>query len=570
MMTDAGDRILAERQGGETPLTSLPKLCLQQLDAICQGFRIDSLLPQVNACAEVLKDGDLVDVAVVGRFKAGKSSFLNSIIGRDLVPVAVLPLTAVVTRLRYGPRDRAVVRHLDGREEEIPLDRLPEYVTEHRNPGNERAVAIVDVETPSLRLYQGIRFVDTPGLGSVFVHNTRTSMDWLPRVGAALLAVSIDQPLSEYDIGLLKELAKHTPEVLILLTKVDLVGPQDLTDVTRFIGEQVSKAADGAVRVFPFSLRPGFDHLRHTVQAHLLQEVSQRHEERSQEIIQHKLRSLIGGCRQYLRMALSAAVAAAEARAQLQGQLDEEQRSLSTVQNEIWVLSMDLKGRLQADALERYMAHSADLVRRLRADLRSTMTQWSGHLRQTAEQFAEWASDTLHEHLGPLSYQEGEELITRHLAPAQESISRVVRAFQDRLAKSIERALRMTFTGANFDAAVRQPEEPDVRVSRVFDISFEVVWFLIPMWLFRPLVNRHFLRRLPWEVEKNLHRLAGQWSQAIAASIDDLARQARDFMRQELATIEGLVSKARDQRPAVEQALAALDGMERTSGGQKN
>src|SRR3972149_5947046 len=101
-----------------------PGACLQQLDTVCRGFHIDSLLPQINACGEVLKDGDIVDVAVVGRFKAGKSSFLNSIIGRDLMPVAAVPLTAVVTRLRYGPRDCAVVRHLDDREQEIPLDCL--------------------------------------------------------------------------------------------------------------------------------------------------------------------------------------------------------------------------------------------------------------------------------------------------------------------------------------------------------------------------------------------------------------------------------------------------------------
>jgi hypothetical protein len=63
-------------------------------------------------------------------------------------------------------------------------------------------------------------------------------------------------------------------------------------------------------------------------------------------------------------------------------------------------------------------------------------------------------------------------------------------------------------------------------------------------------------------VDKNLHRLAAQWSQAIADSIDGLARQAQEFMRQELATIEGLVSTAQDQRPAIEEALVTLDGLE--------
>jgi GTP-binding protein EngB required for normal cell division len=561
-MDKAMNEVLTARPSGEEPLRSSPGASLQQIDRICRGFHIDSLLPQLTACAEVLKDGDIVDVAVVGRFKAGKSSFLNSILDRNLVPVGAVPLTAVVTRLRFGPNDRAVVKHLDEREEEIPLERLAEYVTEQRNPGNEKGVAIVDVETPSLRLYQGIRFVDTPGLGSVFAHNTRTAVDWLPRVGAALLAVSIDQPLSEYDVSLLKELAKHAPEVSILLTKADLVSAQELAEVGRFIAEQLGALTDGAVRVFPFSVRAGYEPLRDTVQQHLATHVSQRHEERSQEIIRHKLRSLIAGCRDYLRMALSAASGAAEAREQLQRQLEQERQSLSTVRNEIWVLSMDLKGRVQADALDRYLGHSASLVVRLTAELRLVMPEWKGHLRKTAERFAQWASDALYAELGPLSHQEGDELTARHLAAAQESLTRTVRGFQDRLSKDIERALHMTFRGAGFEGEIRHPERPDVRLSRVFDIPFEILWFVIPMWIFRPLVNRHFLRRIPWEVDKNLHRLAAQWSQAIGDSIDGLAHQAQEFMRQELATIEGLVTTAQDQRPAIEAALAALEDLE--------
>jgi hypothetical protein len=189
------------------------------------------------------------------------------------------------------------------------------------------------------------------------------------------------------------------------------------------------------------------------------------------------------------------------------------------------------------------------------------MPEWKDHLRRTIAQFAQWASEALAAELGPLSHQEGDELTARHLAAAQESLTRTVRGFQDRLAKDIERALHLTFKGASFEGEIRHPERPDVRVSRVFDIPFEILWFAIPMWIFRPLVNRHFFRRIPWEVDKNLHRLAAQSSQAIADSIDGLARQAQEFMRRELATIEGLVSMAQDQRPAIEEALAVLDGL---------
>jgi GTP-binding protein EngB required for normal cell division len=558
-MSNATDRLLATRRGTADALVACPGASIQQIDRICREFRIDSLLPQVNAYAEVMEDGGIVDVAVVGRFKAGKSSFLNSIIGQDVIPVAVLPLTAAVTRLRYGPIDRVIVRHLDDTEHEIPLADLAEYVTEDRNPSNIKGVALVDVELMGLRPYRGIRFVDTPGLGSVFAHNTRTSMEWLPRVGAALLAVSIDQPLSEYDIELLKELGRHTPEVTILLTKADLVRPDELEQVMRFITQQVVTVAGGGV--IPFSIRPGFEALRRATQDYLLRHIAQHHEEKAQEIGRHKLRSLVAVCREYLRMALSAAGAAQDAREQLQRQLQQERHDLSTVRNEMQLLSINLKDRLRDDTLKQFLGHYSDVTSGLTGDLRQKMAHWRGNLWKTTETFEHWAQETLHAQLGPLSSEQGDTLAKQHLAEVHASFHRVVRAFQDRLAKGIEQALHITFSGAEFEAVVKQPKRPDISIGRVFDTPIETLWFIIPMFIFRPLVNRHFVHLLPWEIEKNLHRLAAQWSTTIAKSVDDLADQAQRFIQEEMTTIEGLVAKAQDQRPAIERALATLDGL---------
>ncbi|HJX16547.1 MAG TPA: dynamin family protein, partial [Candidatus Deferrimicrobiaceae bacterium] len=76
-----------------------PKTRLDAIQGICVQFRIDSLAPQVAATSETLRSGGVVDIAVLGQFKAGKSSFLNCLIGREAMPVDVLPATAVVTRI---------------------------------------------------------------------------------------------------------------------------------------------------------------------------------------------------------------------------------------------------------------------------------------------------------------------------------------------------------------------------------------------------------------------------------------------------------------------------------------
>ena len=114
-----------------------PSLAVERVGAICGRFRIDSLGLQLAACREMRKGGGVVDVAVLGQFKAGKSSFLNGLIGGAVVPVDVLPATAVVTRIGYGPGERAVVHRVSGEALEIPLSRLADFVTERGIPSTK-------------------------------------------------------------------------------------------------------------------------------------------------------------------------------------------------------------------------------------------------------------------------------------------------------------------------------------------------------------------------------------------------------------------------------------------------
>jgi hypothetical protein len=150
------------------------------------------------------------------------------------------------------------------------------------------------------------------------------------------------------------------------------------------------------------------------------------------------------------------------------------------------------------------------------------------------------------------------------LFKAQASVERSVRAFVDRLAREIERALGIRFEGARFDPQVEEPAHPDVCLSPTFDTHFELLWFLIPMPVFRPLVRWHFLRRIPWEVEKNLSRVAGQWADALGASIDVLYRDATAFLEREVGTIAALVGEAEagNRGEEIRAAFAELSDLE--------
>lgn len=536
----------------------------ETIEGICRSFGIDSLKPRLDAIGEGLSGEGVVDVAVLGQFKAGKSSFLNSLFGKAVVPVHVLPATSVVTRVGFGATERAVVHYLSGESEEIAPFRLPEFVTEKENPENRKGVSVVDVELPGLAAYPGIRFVDTPGLGSIFSHNTQASKDWLPRVGGALVAVSVNHPFSGEDLALLSEVFLHTPEVAILLTKADLVTENELDAVSDFTRRQIADHTGREVPIFPFSVRPGLEAFQESVTDYLHRRIVAGREERFRGIMAHKLRTLAAECRSYLLLAKAAAEAAGAAREDLNRVLAREREDLRSIRSEVDVQVRELKAQVRTTAGERYHAHRGRVAERLQQALVEQSPVWRGNLAATTRRFRDWLREALEEDLSDLSGR-GEEYLSGYLLQGQASLHRTVRAFRDRIARQLEEALGIVFEGASFHAAIAEPTRPNIRVGRMFDISIDLLWFLIPMGLVRPLVFRHFRRRIAWEAEKNLSRLASQWAEAVNASIDDLARQATAFVAGELATIEGLVAAAVDRGPDIREALETLASVERST-----
>src|SRR5436853_4921172 len=114
-----GSSQLSPESLAQSPL----KPILELVEDVAARYEI-SALSGLLASTRTSLGQDEISIAVLGRFKAGKSSFLNHFIGRSILPVGVVPVTAVVTEIRYGVREEARVHHRDGRDPEIPLDQI--------------------------------------------------------------------------------------------------------------------------------------------------------------------------------------------------------------------------------------------------------------------------------------------------------------------------------------------------------------------------------------------------------------------------------------------------------------
>ncbi|MGA7409666.1 MAG: dynamin family protein, partial [Bryobacteraceae bacterium] len=292
------------RLSSTTPGNNIDVIALAE--ELATRYEITALEPLLDVCRSAAVRKDL-SIAVLGRFKAGKSSFLNHFVGRDLLPVGVVPVTSVITEMQWGPEERGEVHFQDGSARAVPVETVGDFITESNNPENKKHVGGVVLHLPELRAFKGLRFIDTPGLESAFTHNTDASLAWVPNVDLALVAVGVDPPLSHQDVVLIHKLFEYTPKVCVLLTKVDLLTEAERDEVLQFVRAQLNRNFERNIEVYPYSTRPGFQGLRSSVEEQFFNPTLSTVREQKLEILNHKLQTLLRECGDYLQLTLCSA-----------------------------------------------------------------------------------------------------------------------------------------------------------------------------------------------------------------------------------------------------------------------
>ena len=197
---------------------------------------------------------NIFNIVVMGQFKRGKTSLINTLIGDDLLPVAVVPLTSIATIITYGEDTKISVCFNDGRCETIEINQLADYVTEKGNPKNIKDVAEVYITYPSKYLKDGVRLVDTPGVGSVYQHNTDVAYHYLPKSDAVFFLVSVDQPMSQNELDFLKDVKEYSSKIFFILNKKDYLNDKELLESVEFIKNVLSEIYQSP-KIYPISAK---------------------------------------------------------------------------------------------------------------------------------------------------------------------------------------------------------------------------------------------------------------------------------------------------------------------------
>lgn len=524
-------------------------------------YRLTSIRPLLEICNAA---GDRTDlsIAVLGRFKAGKSSFLNHLIGRAVLPVGVVPVTSLVTDVGYSAQDAVSVRFADGREVQIPLRDLRLFVTEAENLLNWKHVEAVSVRLAALSQWPSLRFIDTPGLASAFAHNTEASLGWAPNVDIALVAIGVDPPLSSQDIALIGMLFRYTPRVAVLLTKADVLDGRQLGEVVDYVRSQLAARFEQSIPIYPYSIRPGFENLKFNLEDSLLKQVAMDVASQRRAISNQKIATLVGDCEQYIRLTLRSAEMLDAERVSLQKQLLTERESLADVGLEVQLIARHAVAGTRS-TIEKALTPCEGLFRqKLLAAFEEEAPHLPRNFGKLLEAFSEWLPSVMSSELLSVSGAKRSEFI-QPLTSVERQYHRVLQNFRDRLSDRTLALYGVPLKTSEPEIMLHPPKTPDIHISRAFDHSWELLSPLLPMPLLRGAVLNRFRRKIADETYKNLSRLTSQWEEIVSAAILELQRGAERRMEELLSTVQGLVSASRENAPQIRADLESLKALTR-------
>ena len=254
-------------------------------DEACKGYAA-----QVKHLIEKLENRQMA-VSIIGQFKRGKSSLSNAILGDNIMPVGIVPITSAVTKVVYGEK-AAEVHFMNGVIQEIAFEELSAFISEQENANNERGVEEVVLHSQSEFLKDGLVFVDTPGVGSFHQNNTETAYLYMKESDAVIFLLSVDSPINQIEIDFLQGTKEFAGKFYFAVNKVDTVGEDDLKAYMDYCQKLLCHLMETQdVKLFPVSAKfgQGVEELKEVV----LADCKKHAEEILEESTEKKLKDAI-------------------------------------------------------------------------------------------------------------------------------------------------------------------------------------------------------------------------------------------------------------------------------------
>lgn len=176
-------------------------------------------------------------ILVAGEMKVGKSTFINTLLGVDILATAHEVCTNVPTKIVYGEDEKIIVHYIQEsdrtiREPEIiTREEIKEFSTESANKENNNKVDYIEIQINSPLLSDGLAFIDTPGLGAIDPLHAITTYKMASQADIIFFLGDARKPLTQSEIASIKDLIKvsNSKQIIHLLTCSDLKNTDEIS-----------------------------------------------------------------------------------------------------------------------------------------------------------------------------------------------------------------------------------------------------------------------------------------------------------------------------------------------------
>ena len=209
---------------------------IQNIRSLLQGtyssmsnFR-SSLIPVPDASfttAGRLIMQEQYDIVVCGEVKKGKSSFINALMGEEVLPTNTQVATSQVCRIINSEKEEYNLVFTDGKRQPITKAELSKYGSQvdadlYGEPiFREHQLDYIEVKHPIPALPKFVALVDTPGIGAVYAAHEQITRNYLKKAAAVIFIIDPKNPIVAQEKAFIESALKITKRVMFVMTKMD-------------------------------------------------------------------------------------------------------------------------------------------------------------------------------------------------------------------------------------------------------------------------------------------------------------------------------------------------------------
>jgi ribosome biogenesis GTPase A len=180
-----------------------------------------------------------MEVAITGQFSAGKSTFLNALLSRNILPTGITPVTSKVNFINYGEEYKLKITYKSGAEEYHSIENISAFTDQRQKDMDD--IKYLTLYAP-LDILKDISFVDTPGLNSQSQNDTDTTKSVLRDVGGIIWLTLIDNAGKLSEAKILEEyMQQFKNKSLCVLNQKDKFTPEQVDTTVNYIKDKFGK-----------------------------------------------------------------------------------------------------------------------------------------------------------------------------------------------------------------------------------------------------------------------------------------------------------------------------------------